>query len=188
MPSKRELAALTSNLGGYWDSTNTTTGHTVETLTLAKAAPVAKEAVANGPILKTELGVFIDDYLDAILGEYIEEYDGVRFDSTPTEKDVIEAIQNAGADTVALFFRPLNYDFMSALKYFVGERSRWGGGTRKSRWVAEGGVNIEGVSAVDQMKEWADWFATLPMAQNTFSGAVRVERLDELIEELEAAK
>eukprot|EP00956_Cyclotella_meneghiniana_P020647 scaffold36692_cov65-Cyclotella_meneghiniana.AAC.12 len=104
-------------------------------------------------------------------------------DSTPTEEDVTQAIKRAGPHMVALFFEPLHYDFMKSLKYF---RTRHG--KHKSQWVSEGGVNINGVSAVDQMKEWADWFATLPMAQNTYSGAVRVERLDDLIEELEAAK
>ena len=188
MPSKRELAALTSNLGEYWDS-KTTTGWTDETSSVTKAVSITN--VVTEPLLKTELGVFIDDYLDAILGEYIDEYDGVRMGSTPTEEDVTEAIKRAGPRMVALFFEPLHYDFMKSLEYFRTEHvfpPRFRHGKHKSQWVSEGGVNIKGVSAVDQMKEWADWFATLPMAQNTYSGAVRVERLDDLIKELEAAK
>jgi hypothetical protein len=69
---------------------------------------------------------------------------------------------------------------MGSLKYF---KDRTG---KSHRWVIEGALKIQRGSAVDQMKQFSDWFHTQKYA--TWSGADRISGLDYLVEELEEAK
>ena len=178
MSNKRELSALSSDLGGYWGGQDSAAAKKSP----KKSNATGKTSTASVPKVdyaKTELGKSIDGYLTSIFSE-VEEHDMVRYATTDEHKKEIESIFSSnGADVVIPFYQPLNKSFMKSIRFFASE----GQGT--FQMTIESGLKNKKGSAVDQMKTFAKWYAK----QNNFLGyGGRIDGLDWLIHKLDEQK
>lgn len=184
MSNKREVSALSSELGGYWGGQDSAA---------AKKAPKKSNAggktvssTANVPTVdyaKTELGKSIDGYLSSVFSE-VEEHGMCRYASTREHKQEIESILSSnGADVVSPFLQPLNKSFMKSIRFFA---SGWGTFTM----MIESGLQNKKGSAIDQMKTFAKWFEEAAYKEIHYYGDEdgRIEGLDWLIGKLDAQK
>lgn len=196
MSNKRELAGLSSDLGGYWgqeeeiakkakkNNTSKKTGAKKQSTASSKAATLPSYTITQktheeagfygGDLVrdfvpKTELGDKVDKFLYWVFSEE-EEGNTVEYGT----KDYMKEIEKAGNDEIASFFVPLDQSYMGSLSFFQG-----GGGTF-AMCMADGLKNEEG-SAVAQMKAFAKWYA-----ENDHYYGHRVKKLDWLIKKLEA--
>lgn len=181
MSNKRELSALSSELGGYWGGQDSAAAKKAPKKSNASqtASSTASVPKAKVDYAKTELGKSIDGYLTSIFSE-VEEHDMVRYATTGEHKKEIESIFSSnGADVVIPFYQPLNKSFMKSIRFFASE----GQGT--FQMTIENGLKNKKGSAVDQMKTFAKWYAK----QNNFLGyGGRIDGLDWLIHKLDEQK
>ena len=206
MANKRELAGLSSDLGGYWgqeeetakkakkDNANEKTAAKKKKSTTSTASGTTSNPLPAYTIpQKThkEAGFYggdtvrdfvpkneLGDKVDKFLyWVFTEEEEHQLYNYGPEGYLCAKDIEKAGKDEIASFFVPLSQSYMGSLSFFQN-----GGGGSFAWSMAEGLKNKEG-SAVEQMKAFAKWYA-----KNNHYYGYRLEKLDWLIMQLEAKK
>jgi hypothetical protein len=175
MSNKRELSALSSELGGYWggqdsaaakkapkksNASGKTKNLTPSEQTYVITEKTNKQAGLMGRddhirvfLPKTKLGDKVDKYLYWTFVEEEENHDSAYDATEKITTELTTLLENAGGDDIAPFYQELNGNFMGSLTFFAdGE-----GGTFQMS-IKEGLKNEKG-SAIDQMKAFAKWYA-----------------------------
>mmetsp|Transcript_14729 Transcript_14729/g.31993 ORF Transcript_14729/g.31993 Transcript_14729/m.31993 type:complete len:184 (+) Transcript_14729:582-1133(+) len=161
MPNVREVSALSSNLGGYWGDTKTSSGdqdtktsgdgadNTQSKPTQIYARKSRKEIGIHGSpervfLPKTELGDKVDEYLYWFLCGMDEE---VIYSKTgELQEEIRKLIETGGEDVVAPFFEHLDTSYIGSLTFFGG------GDAFSIMMLTSTGLKNERGSAVHQMK------------------------------------
>jgi len=199
MSNKRELSALSSDLGGYWGEESSaakkapkksnasgkkTTNHNPkpsEQTYVIKEKTHAEADFYGGDTVrvflpKTELGDVIDKHLYWKFAN-AEEFN--RVDYGGREDEIKHILETGGESSIAPFREPLNASFMESLSFFNGGEGSFG--TR----MKPGLKNSKG-SAIDQMKAFTKWYVL-----NQHAHGYLLELMQDfkwLIETLEAKK
>lgn len=212
MSNKRELTGLSSNLGGYWgqedeevkkapkknNSSKKTATEKATTTSKKSALPpyvitekTHSEADFYGGnntvrvfVPQTELGDKVDKFLYWTCAE--EEENNQCMYANGHKKELETVIDNAGYDEIAPFYEPLNQSYMQSLSFFAPTAGYGGMGSTFATMMAPGLKNKKG-SAIEQMKAFAKWYASIPIDPNVGYGG-RIKRLDWLIKKFEAKK